>query len=140
MICFPQYFSLMPFPLLMIPNATNLSYNYWILSNYSKTLTLYQIGQHTGTFFLTLANLFIYALYNSKFPTSYSINGYPITTSNTHRGLGIILSTDLSWKDHRSYISTKATKPSVCLDVLLVILQTPRQKVPLLSPTTCFLF
>jgi len=59
MICFPQYISLMPFPLLMILNATNLSYNYWILSNYSKTFTLYQIGQHTGTFFSTLANYYV---------------------------------------------------------------------------------
>jgi len=100
MICFPQYIYLMPFPLLMIPNATNLSNNY-----YSKTLFLYQIGQHTGTFFNSTK--FIHLCFNS---TSYSMNGYPITTSNTHRDIGIILSTDLSWKDRQSHISAKAYK------------------------------
>ena len=37
---------------------------------------------------------FIHLSFNTKFPTSYFI----IITSSTHRDLGVILSTDFSWK------------------------------------------
>jgi len=53
-------------------------------------------------------NKFIHLSFNSKFPTSYFICGSKIQTSNSHRDLGIIISTDLSWKDHYNHILAKA--------------------------------
>ena len=51
---------------------------------------------------------FIHLSFNTKFPTSYFIDDTIIKTSSTHRDLGVILSTDLSWKNHYNHISAKA--------------------------------
>ena len=51
---------------------------------------------------------FIHLSFNTKFPTSYNINDSPIMSSNTHCDVGIILSTDLSWKNHNHHIFSKA--------------------------------
>ena len=51
---------------------------------------------------------FIHLSFNAKFPTSYFIDDTIIKTSSTHHDLGVILSTDLSWKNHYNHISAKA--------------------------------
>ena len=51
---------------------------------------------------------FIHLRFNSKFSTSYHVNNIPITHSNTHRDLGLIISSNLSWKEHYSSITSKA--------------------------------
>ena len=51
---------------------------------------------------------FIHLRFNSKFSTSYRVNNIPITHSNTHRDLGLIISSNLSWKEHYSSIISKA--------------------------------
>jgi len=50
-------------------------------------------------FFFNLKK-FIHLSFNSRFPTSYSVSGNTISTNTTHRDLGVILSTDLSWKSY----------------------------------------
>ena len=60
-------------------------------------------------FFFNL-NKFIHLSFNSKFPASYSVSGNTISTNTTHCDLGIILSTDLSWKHRLSHILTKVYK------------------------------
>ena len=51
-------------------------------------------SKHWNFFFNS--SKFIHLSLTSKFHTSYSISGNPITANNTHHDLGKILSTDLS--------------------------------------------
>ena len=53
-------------------------------------------------------NNFRHLSFNTELTTSYNIDNSLIMSSNTHCDLGIILSTDLSWKDHYNHISSKA--------------------------------
>ena len=53
-------------------------------------------------------NKFIHLSFNTQFSTSYHVNCTPITSSNTHRDLEIILSSNLSWKDHYISLLSKA--------------------------------
>ena len=43
-----------------------------------------------------------------KFSTSYHVNNIPITYSNTHRDLGLMISSNLSWKEHYASIISNA--------------------------------
>jgi len=64
-------------------------------------------SRYWNLFFNT--NKFIHLSFNSKFPTSYFFVGNStIQTSNSHRDLGIIISTNSSWKDHYNHIIAKA--------------------------------
>ena len=51
------------------------------------------------------AKKFIHLSFTTKLPTSYNIDDFSIMSSNT---LGIILSIDLSWRNHYHHISSKA--------------------------------
>ena len=55
-------------------------------------------------------NTFRHLSFNTELiiTTSYNIDDSSIMYSNTHHDLGIILLTDLSWKDHYNHISSKA--------------------------------
>ena len=46
--------------------------------------------------------------FKSKIATTYKLLDDPIITNTTHKDLGIILSTDLSWNHHHEYITSKA--------------------------------
>ena len=60
--------------------------------------------------FLINFSKFIYFSFDLEFQTFYSISGNPTTAINTHHGLSVILSTDLSWKHPLSHIFVKAYK------------------------------
>ena len=51
---------------------------------------------------------FIHLSFNTKFSTYYHVNSTPITSSNTHCHLGIIPSSNLSWKENYTSILSKA--------------------------------
>ena len=55
-------------------------------------------------------NKLIHLGFDTKFSTSYTVNGTPITSSSTHRDLklGIIISSDLLWKVYYNSILAKA--------------------------------
>ena len=53
-------------------------------------------------------NKFIHLSFNTQFSTSYHVNCTPITSSNARCDLGIILSSNLSWKDHYTSLLSKA--------------------------------
>ena len=53
-------------------------------------------------------NKFIHLSFNTRFTTSYSVNGTPIASTSTHRDLGIIISSNLSWNEHYNSILAKA--------------------------------
>ena len=40
----------------------------------------------------------------------YTINGLPIVSCNQHKDLGIVMSPDLNWESHITFISSKAYK------------------------------
>ena len=50
----------------------------------------------------------IHLSFKSKIATTYKLLYDPIITNTTHKDLGIILSTDLSWNHHHEYITSKA--------------------------------
>ena len=50
----------------------------------------------------------IHLSFKSKIATTYKLLDDPIITNTTHKDLGIILSTDLSWNHHHEYITSKA--------------------------------
>ena len=45
---------------------------------------------------------------SSIIPSNYCVNGSSISTSNSHKDLGIIFSDDLSWSSHYHYIPSRA--------------------------------
>lgn len=47
-----------------------------------------------------------------KIDSTYSMNGTLISSCRSHKDLGIILSSDLSWSDHYMYILAKAYRKS----------------------------
>jgi len=88
----------------MIPNVTDEFLTYLILQSFWITVIsfpwkLVEIWTH----YSTPANSFIYCLMlNFPHPDS------TIKKSNTYCDLGIVLSIDLSWKDHDNHITTKS--------------------------------
>jgi len=50
----------------------------------------------------------VHLSFNTNISTSYNIDDSMIMSNRSHQDLGIILSTDLSWKNHYDHISSKA--------------------------------
>jgi len=63
---------------------------------------------HWSHYYLAFnTNKFRNLSFNNNLLISYTIDNSLITSSKTHRDLGIILFTDLSWKDHCNHISSE---------------------------------
>ena len=57
--------------------------------------------------------------FNSKFTTTYSIDGCPLPHPNLHRDLGLQLPSDISWSKHYESITAKAYKHlGMCLTTI----------------------
>ena len=82
--------------------------SFWILSNSRMTSTPYLTSWSQDPNLSFNTKKLIHLSFNTKFPTSYNIDDSLIISSNTHRDLGIILFTDLSWRNHYHHILSKA--------------------------------
>ena len=52
----------------------------------------------------------IFLSFNSKLSSNYHIGVNPLSQSDTHRDLGVLQSSNLSWSQHYDYISANAYK------------------------------
>ena len=55
-------------------------------------------------------NKCIHLSFNNKIPTSYSVATTTLPQLHSHRDLGLLLSVDLSWRNHYDHITSKAYK------------------------------
>ena len=62
---------------------------------------------------------------------SYFLNQHQLSATNSHKDLGIIVSSNLDWTDHYNYISDQAHKTLASYAVPLEITTLPMQKNPL---------
>ena len=110
MIYSPHSSFQMLFLLLIIRNVTNFL-------KLQQDLDSLSCWSSYWNFFFN-SSKFIHLSFNLKFPASFFINGNPITESNTHQDLDIIVSS------HRIIVTflPKPTKLSAYLDVLFLIL------------------
>ena len=55
-----------------------------------------------------LTNVAIHLSFNNKIPTSYSVTTTTLPQLHSHHDLGLLLSDDLSWRNHYDHIASKA--------------------------------
>ena len=103
-------------------NATSKFLLLLISTFYNKILNYFQLGVVIGNCLSMNIYKCLLLRFNAKYGIStntsahlssdyqYTINGLPIVCCNQHKDLGIVMSPDLNWESHITFISSKAYK------------------------------
>ena len=95
--------------LLMMPNSTKIIFQLSDYLHLQQDLNQLHTWTSDGDLLLSI-NKCVHLSFNNKTPTSYSVDEHSLPQLHSHHDLGLLLTDDLSWRNHYEHLASKAYK------------------------------